>query len=421
VRSPALHHAAAPHLLLPLLPLPLLPLPLLPLPLLPLPLPLLPLPLLPLPLLQVLNVMRNLMSWRLHPSCACPSLPRAAAAGFVGLLHALLPHLPPPEEGAARRAHAELIEALWVRIAPPATRPPPPSALGGTSGARGVGAEPPVALPLASLPPTSSIGLLEREHASATPLPTDESAEQLELESTTLAAARRVLLSTSMSAALRRRLLQLPCAVLALPPRAATQRDECWRNAASTLCMLSSRVPNAAAALAAAAPPDADAPPPDAAPASASSTDGSGGPCAALAAPMLVVSANSVLREWSACELSELGDAVGARAAQMAHLLHLLGTLTLPDGVLPDPATAHERAGGARAAPPAAAPAPAPATPAVRSGRRAHLLHLAPCLIECIGQPAMLYASGAVPPSTAELSAGVRRLLHLVAAEMSLE
>ena len=33
---------------------------------------------------------------------------------------------------------------------------------------------------------------------------------------------------------MRRRLLQLPCAVLAMPPRAAAARDECWRNAAST-------------------------------------------------------------------------------------------------------------------------------------------------------------------------------------------
>ena len=105
-------------------------------------------------------------------------------------------------------------------------------------------------------------------------------------------------------------------------------------------------------------------------------------------------------------------DASNARASQIAHLLSLLASLTLPDGVLPDPAAVTAAGGGA---------AGSSVRMAARRGKRAHLLHLAPCLIECIGQPAHLYASGAVPPAAAELSAGVRRLLHLMAQELQLE
>ena len=345
---------------------------------------------------DVLNVMRNLMSWRLHPLCECPSLPRAAASGFVSLLHALLPHLPQPEEGAARRAHVELIEALWARIAPPATRPHERSRGRSASG-------PPVAQPLASLP-LAALTPSDEDVPPPPPLPTGGGDDDLDLESSTLAAARRVLLSTSMQPALRRRLLQLPCAVLALPPHAAALRDECWRNAASTLCMLSARAAGSQQQFGAS--PEEEA-------AAAAGAGGGGGACASLAAPMLVDAAAAALRGWSASEPGELpADASNARASQIAHLLSLLASLTLPDGVLPDPAAVTAAGGGA---------AGSSVRMAARRGKRAHLLHLAPCLIECIGQPAHLYASGAVPPAAAELSAGVRRLLHLMAQELQLE
>lgn len=68
---------------------------------------------------DVLNVLRRVMMWRLHPECRCPSLPTSAAKGFVTLLEALVPHLPRPGERGSSRAHAELIEALWTRLSPP--------------------------------------------------------------------------------------------------------------------------------------------------------------------------------------------------------------------------------------------------------------------------------------------------------------
>ena len=49
------------------------------------------------------------------------------------------------------------------------------------------------------------------------------------------------------------------------------------------------------------------------------------------------------------------------------------------------------------------------------------LLRLMPQLIDCIGQPARLYAEGPTPPPVAEMTAEVRRLLHLAAAELALE
>ena len=180
-----------------------------------------------------------------------------------------------------------------------------------------------------------------------------------------------------------------------MPPRAAIDRDECWRNAASTLCLLSSRVQTAPMPLATAPGDDSEG------------GGRSDGACASLAAPMLVDAAATVLRGWSSSDADELGDASGPRASQIAHLLSLLGSLTLPEGVLPDPAAL-------------AALAVGPVAPA-RSGRRAHLLRLAPHMIECIGQPAHVYASGSIPPSVAELAACVRRLLHLVTAELHLE
>ena len=357
---------------------------------------------------DVLHVMRSLMSWRLHPACACPSLPRAAAGGFVGVLHALLPHLPQPQEGAARRAHVELIEALWARIAPPATRPPPQRAPG-AEGLGGTASGPPIAKPLATPPPLGSLGASasDEDLPPPPPLPTGASADDdLDLEGSTLAAARRVLLSTSMAPALRRRLLQLPCAVLVMPPHAAARRDECWRNAASTLCLLSSKTGYHHAANAAA--PAEEGAMTTAAPVTTVADSDGGSACAGLAAPMLVEASAAVLSGWGHMGPAELGELSNARAAQIAHLLALLGNLTLADGVLPP------RKG-------ASASAPAAASAIGSSGRRAHLVRLYPQLVECIGQPAHLYASAPLPPSVAEVAAGGRRLLHLVGAECGLE
>ena len=64
---------------------------------------------------------------------------------------------------------------------------------------------------------------------------------------------------------------------------------------------------------------------------------------------------------------------------------------------------------------PRAAPAASLATPS-RSGKYAHLLRLAPCLIDCIGQPVHLHAIAPMPPAVLELAACVRRLLHIIAA-----
>ena len=302
-----------------------------------------------------------------------------------------------------RRAHAELIEALWARIAPPATRPlsyPPGSQQ--RRRAQQATSSPPIAQPLAYVPILTQSSS-DDEQLPPPPLPVGGDDDDLELASSTLAAARLVLLSTSMQPALRRRLLQLPCAVLALPPRAAVERDECWRNAASTLCMLSSSKAGISSA-------ESDALD------GGGGGGGGGGACASLAAPMLIDATAAVLSRWSCSDgADEIGDASGQRASQIAHLLSLLGSLSLPDGLLPDP--------GSGAAAPAAAPAAAATKGGTssRSGRRAHLLRLTPCLIECIGQPAHLYANGPLPPSVSEMAAAVRRLLHMVAGELRLE
>lgn len=374
--------------------------------------------------------MRSVMSWRLHPACRCPSLPRAAASGFVSLVHALLPHLPAPEEGAARRAHAELIEALWTRLAPPATRPALPPAADALS--LGGVASPPVALPLASADADGAGRALAAgaDLADALPppppLPSSGPDDDLGLEVSTLAAARRVLLSTPMQPSLRRRLLQLPCAVLALPAAAAVQRDESWRSAVTILVMLSSRAathqplpsPGAPAAADGASATDVAAPLDDDAPALAAAAGLGGGACARLAAPLLVEAARRVLAGWvrGAGDNALPDAAVGLRASQLAFLLSQLATLSLADGALPD-------AGGGSLSEGAPAPAnsPPPSAASARSGRRAHLLRLAPSLIECIGQPISVYTDGPLPPSVAELAAAVRRLLHMVASELALE
>ena len=110
-------------------------------------------------------------------------------------------------------------------------------------------------------------------------------------------------------------MLQLPCAILALPHVAATARDECWRDAANTLCLLSARPTQPA--------PGAGAAPLEEGRASGGvageveahavmRADGGGGACAALAAPMLVDAAAAVLRGWSASSAADLGEATGA-------------------------------------------------------------------------------------------------------------
>ena len=142
--------------------------------------------------------------------------------------------------------------------------------------------------------------------------------------------------------------------------------------------------------------------------AAAAGAGGGGGACTSLAAPMLVDAAAAALRGWSASEPGELpADASNARASQIAHLLSLLASLTLPDGVLPDPAAVTAAGGGA---------AGSSVRMAARRGKRAHPAHLAPCLIECIGQPAHLYASGAKAAGSCGAERGRRRLLHLMGA-----
>ena len=95
---------------------------------------------------------------------------------------------------------------------------------------------------------------------------------------------------------------------------------------------------------------------------------------------------------------------VGPRAAQLSLLIDLLCLLTLPDGVLAD-----GRTGVPSASASAATPTSAAAGLTTRSGRRSHLLHLAPSLIECIGQPARLLGTGPVPAAFVQLQVSIRK------------
>jgi len=409
---------------------------------------------------DVLNVLRRVMSWRLHPECACPALPRAAASGFVALLDALLPHLPSPEEGAAPRAHSELTEALWTRLSPPAAASVLSTPVACThqtpaSAQAQVFAQAPLAFPEARPITPVSLGLIsslvanggfEVEPPPLPPLlPADRDA--IGLEGSTLVAARRVLLTTMMKPALRRRLLQMPFAVLSLPTPAAVERDKSWREAAATLCMLSSRAGEVSGV---ALPADIET----------QNADGWGGACASLAAPMLVQAAWRVLCTWVG-ELFPGGASdvpggvdgnvvVTARAAQIAYLLSLLCRLQLPQGVLPAPvalssgnntpnaspatpiAASSVTASAAAAPATAASAATSAATPHTfsgppaftqyHSGARDHLLRLAPAIIRCIGEPASVFARGApLSPEIVELQTTVRHALSLVSVELGLE
>ena len=377
------------------------------------------------------------MAWRRHPECVCPSLPRAACAGFVELLDSLLPHLPAPAEGSSGRAHAELIEAIWMRIAPPASAPAvatPPSP------PRGTADKPPVAQPLSAAPTRGGAGGLPALLASHSvvdgeslppppelPLHLTDPNEGV-LERSTLDATRRVLLGTPMRAPLRIRLLQMPCAVVALAPRAAVERDACWREAAATMCLLSARARPAEVEILAEVAAAGTAPA-AAAPATAPLAEcaAGGANCAHLAAPLLVDAAVTALQGWSACaDLDELAadEGVSRRASQLTHLISLLNVLHLPDGALPPPTLAAAPA----AALPSSSHSVAPPPMAGRSGPRAHLLHLTPALIGCIGEPSSVFLVGGVGerpsptllPRLVELQGAIKRALLLASAEFQL-
>jgi len=390
---------------------------------------------------DVLNVLRRVMSWRLHPKCACPALPRAAASGFVEVVDALLPHLPSPEEGAAQRAHSELIDALWTRFSPPGAVLVSPDTKQGTDTRQQSLQVAPTPMGDLLIPESDSFTVPLHESASmwgdaedgTTLLPhtlvlAKMVGDDLDIQESTLRAARHVLLTTSMQPALRRRLLLMPLAVLSLPAHASVEKDACWREAACMLCTLSLRggeiIGDHAATFISMAPSDM---------AQRCSEAGIGSSCASLAAPMLVHTTWQVLSSWAEASSTtsygappDLSLSVStARAAQIAYLLSLLCTLQLPDGVLaaPDTTRAADPIPGSCAHTAAvAAPVTTPAPPRLplmsavphHSASRAHLLCLAPAMVQCIGEPAALFMRReGVPAEVLELHLAIRRALQL--------
>jgi len=203
-------------------------------------------------------------------------------------------------------------------------------------------------------------------------------------------------------------------------------RDACWRAAASALVALSDSRANGGA------------------------VGGGGGVlaarlfgevpghnCATLAAPLLVETSEHLLREWCASG-HELGDATAGRAAQLCELVTLLANLTLPAGALHEAASS-PRGGGAPCSPvaPVSRPMPREERPeagapaggadgaggagvaAPPSGPRAHLMRLAPALIDCIGAPQPL-CEGQVLPEVSRLQRCVRSALREMAGELGL-
>ena len=306
---------------------------------------------------DVMQVLRAALLWRRSPRCKCPALPLAVARALPPLLTSLLPLL--PKVGAPQQA--ELVATVSTFLAPPEGG----GAADGDGGGGGDGSSP---------SKTAVAKPLRDDGSDEPPLPPSLSEEEAELERALLATLPAVLRAAGfhMPAPLRVRLLRAVHAPLTLPPAAAAARDAAWRDAAAALCAVAGDRTGLS---------DEGEAPADA--------------TCVLAAELLASSSKELLLGWAHASDDAGAAVVGPRAAQLLYLLRALRALKLPAGALSTGAKSGSRLGKAL------------------RGPHAHLIRLAPALIECVGR-----GEGA---EAKELQGEVRELLHVVAKESGLE
>eukprot|EP00967_Tisochrysis_lutea_P116028 scaffold186388_cov29-Tisochrysis_lutea.AAC.1 len=226
--------------------------------------------------------------------------------------------------------------------------------------------------------------------------------EDLARELSVLQAAREMLRSIpNMSKSSRTELLSLMHAVLSLPSTVALRHDASWREALDAMCEAASASSVSKGGdepldMAAPMPPRASAEPSPSralAPLPASETAAVAG----IAMPMLTDAVRSALTEWAVQSSDEI-EGRTARAEQLSVMLLRVSALRLRSDVAGD----------------ADAGAMARALPC------AHLVELAPALINAIGRPTHI-DGGAVPGREAQaLQAAIREALQLVASSLNL-
>jgi hypothetical protein len=322
------------------------------------------------------------VAWRRHPSCACPSLPRAVAASMRPLVGTILPQLRPPATSQSRatasaadtvgRAQAELVSTLCVLLAPPAHHALPQP----DGGVEGVVAQP----------------LDAGGGAGEVRLPRDLSEDEMALEVDLLEVTATVVRSCgdAMPPALCSRALRLLQAVVVLPAAIATQREGSWRVALLALCELSGAKTGAA-----------PGGPGGGGPGGGGGGGGGGVPesVSRLAAPLLTAAATRVLSEWAEMSGALADGLLEVRAEQLLLLLSEVAKLRLAAGTLgPNPGATEALAKPLQ-------------------GARAQLVVLVPSLVACIGKPAR-QPGGAAAEAVQRLHEALREALEQVVDEL---